>query len=274
MDESRLADAVDAPVAVLGEVPNTTDRARRLGREGAAHGAFVVAESLTAARGRDGSDWSAPPGGVWSSTLLRPDLPLPAAGRLTLAGGLAARDAAAAFGVDAALKWPNDVVVMADDGERRKLAGVLTELVVDEVPVAGKPVADAVPGAEREDLQFAVMGIGVNADVDPDALATDRAATSLRAATGAVDPTAVAVDLHANLLERAAQAEADFDGLLADVRGHLATLGERVRVERRDGTTVAGVATDLTDAGELVVEGEERHVVAEGEVARLRRPDG
>jgi len=273
MDERRLADAVAAPVEALGAVPNTTDRARRLGREGAPHGAFVVAESLSAARGRDGADWSAPPGGVWSSTLLRPDLPLSAAGRLTLAGGLAARDAAAAFGVDAALKWPNDVVVVSD-GERRKLAGVLTELVVDEVPVAGKPVADAVPGAEREDLQFAVMGVGLNADVDPADLATDRAATSLRAAAGPVDPTAVAAELHANLLARAEQAEDDFEGLLAAVREHIVTLGERVRVARRDGSTVAGVATDLTGAGELVVEGDERHVLPEGEVERLRRPDG
>lgn len=178
-------------------MPNTTDWVRRRGFAGAPGGTFAVAEALTAAVGRTGNDWSAPPGGVWSSTLLRPTLDATTAGRLTLASGLAVLDTVRAFGVDAALKWPNDVVVSPpeaaagrsgsdgvdapngdDDGRPRKLAAVLLERVADDVPIAGKAVSDALD--EPADLQFVVVGVGINADLDPEDLDADRPVTTVR----------------------------------------------------------------------------------------------
>jgi len=272
MDADRLDDAIDAPIEVFDETTNTTDTIRARGREGAPHGTFAVAEALTSAVGRSGSEWSAPPGGVWSSTLLRPSFGPEHVGRLTFAGGLAAAEAVAAFGVDARLKWPNDVVVLRD-GRQHKLAGVLTEAVVDDVPIAGKPVDDALetPG----ELQFVVAGIGINADLDPSELSTDRDATTVRAEVGSVDPTAVAIELHERLVARAADAEtrSGFERLLAAWRKRSSTLGERVRVERRDGVVLAGEATTLREDGALVVETDDGEAVAvtEGEVGRARR---
>lgn len=283
MDEQRLVAAVaetlgvpenDAPVEVLGTVPNTSDRARALGREGAPHGSYVVAESLTAARGRDGSDWSAPPGGVWANVLLRTGLDADRAGRLTLAGGLATCETVRAFDVDAAIKWPNDVVVVGDDGTHRKLAGVLTELVVDAVPVAGKPVEEAVPGADPDELEFALLGVGVDADLDPGDVESEDA-TTMRAELGEpVDVTAVAAELHERLLWRCDQAESDdgFAALLADWRELAVTPGERVRATRHGGESVVGTAVDVTDTGALVVEddGGTRTTLTEAAVERLR----
>lgn len=271
MDADRLESAIDAPVEVFGETTNTTDTVRERGRAGAPHGTFAVAEALTSAVGRSGAEWSAPPGGVWSSTLLRPSFGPEHVGRLTFAGGLAAAEAVAAFGVDARLEWPNDVVVVRD-GESLKLAGVLTEAVVEEVPVAGKPVDEALenPG----ELQFAVAGIGINADLDPAELATDRAATTMRAEVGPLDPTDVAIGLHERLLARAADAETPegFERVLDAWRERSTTLGERVRVERRDGTTLEGEATRCREDGALVVETDAGEVaVTEGDVGRLRR---
>jgi BirA family biotin operon repressor/biotin-[acetyl-CoA-carboxylase] ligase len=264
-----------APPVVLDELVNVIDRARARGRTGAPHGTFVVATTQTAARGRDGADWSAPRGGVWSSFLVRPTLDLDRVGGLTIAGGLAALDTVADFGVDARLKWPNDVVVAAADGSQRKLAGVLTELVVDEVPIAGKPVETALPNAADRDLQFALLGIGINADLDPDELDTTRSVTTMRAELGQpVDPTDVAITLHHHLMERTAQVETDdgFADLLADWRAHTVTLGEPVRVTRHEGTVVTGTASELTEIGALVVETATGPVtVTEGEVERLRR---
>lgn len=284
MDEQRLAEAVgdtlgvtpsDAPVEVLGTVPNTSDRARALGHEEAPHGAYVVAESLTAARGRDGSDWSAPPGGVWSNVLLWTDLDTDEAGRLTLAGGLATCEAVRSFGVDAGIEWPNDVVVTSDDGGRGKLAGVLTELVVDAVPVAGKPVEDAVPGADPDELEFALLGVGVNADLAPGDVDSDGVTTMRAELDESVDPTAVGAELHERLLARCNQAETDegFAALLAEWRDLAVTPGERVRATRRAGGTVAGTAVDVTDSGALVVEDGDgvRTTLTEAEVQRLRR---
>lgn len=281
MDEAALADRLDVPVTVFDATPDTSAHLRRRAREGAPHGTFAVANELTAARGRTGSAWAAPPGGVWSSTLLYPDLAPERAGRLTVAGGLATVETVRSFGVDAGLKWPNDVVVDHPPGEpaeptpdrRPKLAGVLTEAVVDAVPIAGKPVDEALesPG----DLDCVVLGVGVNADLAPGDLETDRPVTTMRAETGGpVDRTEVAAALHERVLDRAAQVETDdgFAAALDDWRALAVTLGERVRVERRDAAEpLVGRAIDVDERGALVVEtASGREAVSEGNCERVR----
>jgi len=277
VDPDELRARLDAPLVHRETCPSTNDIARAEGRDGAAHGTFVIADEQTAGRGRTGNVWASPPGGVWSSTLVRPDFAASHVGRLTFAGGLAAAEAVEAFGVDARLKWPNDVVVDRDDGTRAKLCGVLTEAVVDEVPVAGKPVDDVLPGTDPETaaLSFAVLGIGVNASLDPGDLDVgERTVTTLREEVGAVDPTEVAATLHDRLLDWTARAESD-DGFADAVdafRDRSATLGEHVEVTRRDADTVVGEAVSVTDRGALVVDtGERRVEVQEGECRRLRR---
>ena len=107
-------------------------------RAGEPAGLVVVAEEQTAGRGRLDRSWVSPPrAGLTFSVLVRPDLPPVHWPWLPLLAGLAVAEALRArAGVDAVLKWPNDVLV---DG--RKACGVLAE-----VPA---------PGA-------AVLGIGLN----------------------------------------------------------------------------------------------------------------
>jgi len=276
VDLDELRERVDAPLVHRESCPSTNDLARAEGRADAPHGTFVVADEQTAGRGRTGNVWASPPGGVWSSTLVRPAFDASHVGRLTFAGGLAAAETVASVGVDARLKWPNDVVVPVDDGERAKLCGVLTEAVVDEVPVAGKPVDEVLPGTDpaNADLSFAVLGIGVNANLDAEALDVDRSVTTLREQVGDVDETAVAAALHDRLLAWVARVESDagFEAAVDAWRERAATLGERVRVETRDGDTVTGDAVAVTECGALVVDsGDSRVDVTEGECARLRR---
>lgn len=269
MDEDLLASRIDAPTEVYDRIPNTTDRLRRLARDGAPHGTMVVANELTAARGRTGNVWSAPPGGVWTSVLLRPAVGPDQVGRLTFAAGVAVADAIDSFGPSARLKWPNDVVVGGS-----KVAGILTESVHDGVPVAGKPVDEVFPGEETT-LDYVVLGIGVNANVDPERIDADRPVTSLRAETGSdVDRASVAARVHGEVLERCGQAETSegFASLLEEWRGMSETLGASVRVERRGRASVEGVARDVTETGALVVETDDGDVeVTEGECRRLRR---
>ncbi|MFB6269859.1 MAG: biotin--[acetyl-CoA-carboxylase] ligase [Halobacterium sp.] len=275
VDADRLRDRIDAPVVHHESIPSTNDVARAEGRDGAPHGTYVVADEQTAGRGRTGNVWASPPGGVWSSTLVRPDFGAGHVGRLTFAGGLAAAETVEAFGVDAGLKWPNDVVVDSEAG-RAKLCGILTEAVVDEVPVAGKPVDEVLPGTDPDeaDLSFAVLGIGVNANLDAADLDVDRDVTTLRAEVGDVDATDVAATLHDRLLSWVDRVAADdgFADALDEWRARSATLGDRVRVQTRDGETVEGLADSVTSRGALVVDtGDGRVEVTEGECARLRR---
>jgi BirA family biotin operon repressor/biotin-[acetyl-CoA-carboxylase] ligase len=119
-----------------------------------------------------------------------------------------------------------------------------------------------------------VMGIGVNADLDPDELETDRAVTTLRAETGEdVDREAVAARLHERLLERARDAETTegFAALLDEWRELAVTVDEPVRVSVGN-RVIEGTAKDVTDTGALVVRTENgREIVREGDCDRLRR---
>lgn len=267
----------DPPVEFHESMGNTSLRVRRLADDGAPHGTMVVANELTAARGRTGNEWAAPPGGVWSSTLLRPDLSAEHVGRLTFAGAMAVADAVESVGVEARLKWPNDVVVdgaadAAGDAEPEKLAGVLTEPVVDGVPVPGKPV-DEVFGDGDASVEYVVVGTGINADFDPAALSVDRPATTLRAEVGSVDRERVAERYREALLARCAAVESDagFAALLDEWRGRAETLGSRVTVRRRGGAAVTGVAVDVSARGGLLVEtGDGVVELTEGETSRVR----
>lgn len=130
--------------------------------EGAPHGAVVTADAQQAGRGRHGRSWTADPGDSLLATLiLRPDLPASRLGLVPLAAGLAVADAVADFGVEARIKWPNDVRV----GDR-KLAGLLAE------------------ASWASDAPVVLLGIGLNVGqmTFPDELAAS--AVSLRQITG------------------------------------------------------------------------------------------
>jgi BirA family transcriptional regulator, biotin operon repressor / biotin---[acetyl-CoA-carboxylase] ligase len=98
--------------------------------DGAPDRSVLVAGHQTAGRGRLGRRWDAPPGANLLVSILFRAVPEPAVElthRVALAAIAAARVVA---GVDARLKWPNDVLL---DG--RKLAGILAQRADDTVVV-------------------------------------------------------------------------------------------------------------------------------------------
>jgi len=103
---------------------STNDDALLAARSGAPHGPVFVADEQTAGRGRRGHSWLAAPGAsLLFSVLLRPKLELPQTSALTLAIGLALRDAVSQrIAENAHIKWPNDLLVNG-----KKLAGILVE---------------------------------------------------------------------------------------------------------------------------------------------------
>ncbi|MHB8753611.1 MAG: biotin--[acetyl-CoA-carboxylase] ligase [Candidatus Acidiferrales bacterium] len=145
---------------------STNTVAMRLGEEGEPHGTIIVAEEQTAGRGRAGHSWtSEKSAGIYVSILLRPQISPMLAPALTLAVGLAARDAIAEeTGVPPDIRWPNDVMLNG-----KKVCGILTEM-----------------HAEPDRIHFAVVGIGINVNQTkmPGELAA--IATSLRIETGRV----------------------------------------------------------------------------------------
>jgi BirA family biotin operon repressor/biotin-[acetyl-CoA-carboxylase] ligase len=218
-------------------------------RAGAPAGTVAVADHQHAGRGRRDREWTAPPGtSLLVSVLLRPALGAERVHLVTMAAALALAEAVdTVAGVHAELKWPNDLVV----GDR-KLAGLLAE-------------ADVGAGGE---VRAVVVGAGCNIEwyEFPSELAGQATACNLEAGPS-VDRDAV---LDAFLGRLATRLDA-LDEVLAAYRDRLSTLGRRVRVDLGD-RVVEGVATDLDEAGRLVVvpDGRAPVVVAVGDVVHLR----
>jgi BirA family biotin operon repressor/biotin-[acetyl-CoA-carboxylase] ligase len=143
---------------------STNSDAMTAARSGAPHGAVFFADEQTAGRGRGDHAWhSAAAQGLYASVLLRLPVPPSQMPLLPLAAGLAAANAVhAASGLNADLRWPNDLLIGP-----RKTGGILVESQSD-----------------RGGLSFAVVGIGIN--VHQQSFAPDLAtpATSLDLESG------------------------------------------------------------------------------------------
>ena len=126
------------------EIGSTNDEAGRLAEAGAPEGTTVVSGAQRAGRGRFGRAWFSPPGaGLYASLVIRDPRATPF---LTLACGVAIAESIRSLtSLPAEIKWPNDIVIDAGLGRRRKLAGILAE---------GTSGADG--------LQHVVLGFGIN----------------------------------------------------------------------------------------------------------------
>ena len=106
-------------------IGSTNDAAMRLAREGAAHGTVVHADEQTAGRGRLSRHWQSPPGNLYLSIVLRPDVAVTRYGEIGFVAALAVADTIETMlpnQLRTTLKWPNDVLLRGG-----KISGILLE---------------------------------------------------------------------------------------------------------------------------------------------------
>ncbi len=211
------------------------DTARELAREQAAEGTVVIADRQTAGRGRLGRSWLSPGGSLALSVVLYPRLAeLPS---LIMLASLAVVDAIrVSTGLESQIKWPNDVLING-----RKVCGILIETDVSHGTV-----------------KYAIIGIGLNVNVSPAALAEVRPPpTSLSAELGhAISKREVTRALLRETDRRYVDLRAG-RSLFEEWRDRLVTLGRPVRVT----------------SGETVFEGTAESVDPDGSLS-VRLPDG
>ena len=126
-------------------------------------GFVVAAREQTAGRGRSDRKWlSTPNSNLCCSLFLKTDVELMQVPSLTMAAALAVNDFLNELRIDAAPKWPNDILV----GEK-KICGILSERV------------------ENETTKGIIVGIGLNINMtSEEADAIDRPATSILIESG------------------------------------------------------------------------------------------
>jgi BirA family biotin operon repressor/biotin-[acetyl-CoA-carboxylase] ligase len=245
-----------AALDVVATVPSTNTALAAAAGAGAPDRTVLVAEHQSAGRGRAARSWSAPPrSGLALSVLLRPtEVPPDRWSWLPLLVGVALCRTVSTLGeLPAVLKWPNDLLLGAD---QRKAAGILAEVI---------PAGPAV-----------VVGIGLNVTLRPDELPVP-GATSLaieQAACTDRDPLLRAL-LRAldSELRQWCQHKGDpiTSGLREAYRQRCATLGKQVRVELPGHAELIGDAVDIDTAGRLVVSsGSERRALSVGDVTHVR----
>ncbi|HEY6360329.1 MAG TPA: biotin--[acetyl-CoA-carboxylase] ligase [Vicinamibacterales bacterium] len=232
------------------EVSSTNDVAAQFAERGAEEGCVVVADAQSAGRGRHGRAWSSPVGaGLYVSVVLRPRAAI--TGLLTIAAGVAiAEGIQAASGLDASVKWPNDVYAGG-----RKLAGILAE-------------AGSSPGG----APHVVLGFGIN--VRPMTFPPDLAlrATSIESELGrSIDRHLLLASCLAALANRYADLHDGRAGAVLDAWRLRAATTFRRRVEWDRGEIRArGVAENIDEDGALLVRvGDDVVRVISGEVRWL-----
>ncbi|MGI8925227.1 MAG: biotin--[acetyl-CoA-carboxylase] ligase [Tepidiformaceae bacterium] len=210
-------------------VETTMTIAREQAAASAAHGTLVLAEQQTAGRGRRGrSFWSPSGGNLYFTFVLRTSLEVHRL--LPLSVPLAVVRACRAEGVDARIKWPNDVWL---DGA--KLGGILID-------------ADLAPGGP-----VAFPGIGLNVNTDPtERPELARIATSFRKALGRdVDRELLLARICGELEECLAWPSQQTS---EHYRALSIVLGRPVTISPALGAAFEATATGIADDGALLIE--------------------
>jgi BirA family biotin operon repressor/biotin-[acetyl-CoA-carboxylase] ligase len=215
-------------------------------------GAVLIAEHQSAGRGRNGRSWSAPPRSqiALSIGVGADGVPAEGWGWLPLLTGVALVDAVRdSTGVEAGVKWPNDVLVGTG-----KLAGILAEVAAPD--------------------QVIVVGLGLNVTLTAEE-APDPRATSLQMLGATMLDREVLVGAILRELttriERWQTAMGPDPALVEDYRHRSLTLGSRVRAVMPGDSEITGIAIDIDTLGRLSIDtGTEVTTVSAGDITHLR----
>lgn len=234
-------------------VESTNSKAFELAHEGGFHGEVIVTEHQTAGKGRRGRAWSSPAGkSLAMSVILRPEIAPARAPELTLVAAVALSQTLRDSGVEAKIKWPNDVQIGG-----KKVAGILTEL-----------------SADVERVHFVVLGIGVNLNAETGDFPPEVAeiATSVQVVRRSPVHRALFTAALLGQLETWVDRWTDegFEPVRAAWKELSSTLGEEVLV-RADNRELRGIAEDIDPSGALLLRvGDKLERVLSGDVEQLR----
>jgi BirA family biotin operon repressor/biotin-[acetyl-CoA-carboxylase] ligase len=226
VDRMLRTEAIGRKLIYLPETGSTMDDARAEAEKNAPHGTVVMAEEQTKGRGRFGRRWVSPAGkNLYLTVVLRPNAERLRRLAMTvpLAVCLAAEEVAS---VRATIKWPNDVQV-----EGRKLSGILIE-----------------SGMSGTQVDYALVGIGVNVNDPIDDPEIAEIATSLARETGRDVPREAALAALLNEFEELYESGRVFDAW----RERIVTLGQDVRLTFRE-EVYEGCAEDVDEEGSLIL---------------------
>lgn len=211
------------------ETTSTMDMARDMARKGCPGFTVVIAGKQLSGRGRLNRKWMSSEGGLYFTMVLRPSIPPILSPRVNFAAAFVlAGTLHRLFGIDAMVKWPNDILV-----QDKKIAGMLSEL---------ESMADRVT--------YVNIGIGIN--VNNDTPPADLPATTIKEILGRPVSRRDLLEAFLDGFERQ-MSEADLSSVIREWKKYMITLNRPVKVVTVT-ETVEGTAVDVDETGALIVQ--------------------
>ncbi len=221
---------------VYKEVTTSTNAdVRKLAEDGAENGLLVFADAQTAGKGRRGREWESPKGtNLYFSMLLKPQFEPHKASMITLVAAYSvARVIREKTGLDAKIKWPNDIVV-----GKKKVCGILTEMSM-----------------ERDYIHHIVVGVGINVNEEAFPAEISGMATSLKREKGSLIQRAPLLSSILSQFEKdylAFLAAEDLKPFVDEYNSLLVNKGALVKVLDPKGE-FSGIAGGINEEGMLIV---------------------
>lgn len=218
------------------ELESTNNTAKQFVDQDAEDGTVIIAAKQTAGRTRKHEKWASPEGGIYMTMLLRPDVSLEEASKLTIVTGVAiAKTLHDEFDVDVGIKWPNDVLI-----GKKKICGILTEAVTD-----------------YDKVKAVLVGIGIDVNIDkkdiPDELKNK--ATSVKEEVNVEYRRADILRAFFKIFEELYDEfkKGNFKHIVSEWRRLSSTSGNRIKAYK-DGHAVIADAVGIDNDGALIIE--------------------
>ena len=239
-------------ILYFDEVNSTNEKANELAAN-VEEGTVIIAEKQKKGIGRFGREWISPKGGVYVSVILKPKISPIDASKMTLIAGIAVAKVIRKLGLDAKLKWPNDVLIHG-----KKVGGILTSISTKE----GK-------------IDYIIVGIGINANVDISMFPKElqKSVTSLKGELKTEVSTEKIIEdiLYEIEINYETFKEGNFTYLLNEWKRLSNTIGKRVKIKMRT-EVIEGEAVGVNRDGALILkleDGSLKNIIA-GECLHLR----
>lgn len=218
----------ESTIHYFPEVSSTMDIARDLARKGCPHFTVIIAGRQTKGRGRLKRTWLSSEGGIYFTMVIRPELPAALSFKTNFAASLVlAQILQKKYGIDAMVKWPNDILVNG-----KKISGMLSEMET-----------------EADMVSFINIGIGINVNNDP--ALDEPKASSLKKILGNEIPRK---DLLSEFLDKFEKRIDNIarDDVITEWKQCTTTLNQNVRIVTAH-DEFEGFALDVDDSGALIL---------------------
>ncbi len=220
----------DFAILLFDEIDSTNTYGRKLAAGEARDGTFIVANSQSAGRGRQGHSFYSPSGtGLYATYLLRVQKPAQAVLKTTIAAAVACQQAIAiCTGLSPKIKWVNDIFI-----DKAKVAGILCEATQD---------------LETHMVDWVIVGVGIN-------IKTSSFPEEIKDIAGSLGVD----DLSRNKLAGVLYDRIDYwthrleDPMLLEIyRRESLLVGKQIRYEK-NGNAMEGIAVGINEEGNLLV---------------------